>query len=443
MGTTRAFVLAIVWLVAPLPLRPDTDAGGVENRRGGMAGASQDQSQEEFQKRILRLVGEHYDTVTLYRQGQIDLALQRLSTIPNVEQVSIVTAVYAIVKQKKEEMRALAGAPSAARRGTPQTAERPANQTPASARRWTVDLMPAAGALQMEAAIMATRRHNEEGYQEAARQMSVADLWFEKHLELTEADPKTNPARRWKLVMGLMMMSRGAFGRVVSLLGPECEKAPDDVALQIACGSAHEAIVMLPGDVTLALAGATARRVPEHDLFDDSRITRVRGVESPVAPARAMRDGNLKRARQAFESALKSDPRNVEARIRLGSVRLMERDDTRAVSLLSPLLLEPVGAREAYLARLFLSRARARAKQFDEAARILDQAARVMPSGQSAYVGLAHVQTQKGDSRAAADALQRMLMAPREPDDPWVTYRFAQYWVPDTLIRELRAEARR
>ena len=393
---------------------------------------------DELVQRIRRLAGEHYDTVMLYKQGQIDAALQRLSTNTHEEQLAIVVEVYAVVQQKKAEMGALAAEAGVSRRTPP--GQRPPRLTPPpppALQRWTVDLMRVAGALQMEAAIMATRRHTPSGYDDASRQIAVADMWFEKYTELSEQD---NPARRWKLLIGLVMMSHGAFGRVASLLDPECTKTPNDAALQIACGSAQEAIAMFPAD--LALATGAAKLVPEHELFDPGKLTGTKSVEFSVGSARASRESHLKKAQRAFEAALNADARNVEARIRLGHVLTMFGDAAKASSVLTPLLDEPVGAREAYLSRLFLSRAQIRAKQFDEAERVLEQAAKVMPSGQSAYVGLAFVHAQEEDSKAVADALQRMLMAPREPDDPWVAYRFGQYWVPDALIRELRAEAR-
>jgi tetratricopeptide (TPR) repeat protein len=394
---------------------------------------------DEFVQRIQRLAGEHSDTVMLYKQGQIDAALQRLSANTYDEQLAIVVDVYAVVRQKKAEMQALAGEAGASRR-TPQ-GERAPHLTPpppAALQRWTVDLMRAAGALQMEAAIMATRRHTASGYDDASRQIAVADMWFEKYTELSEQD---NPARRWKLLIGLVMMSHGAFGRVLTLLDPECTKAPDDAALQIACGSAHEALAMFPGDLALATR-ASAKLVPQQELFDNSKLTGAKAVEFPVGAARASRESQLKKAQRAFEAALNADARNVEARLRLGNVLAMLGDDGRASSMLEPLLLEPVGSREAYLGRLLLSRVHVRAKRFDEAARTLEQAARAMPSGQSAYVGLAYVETERANTNAAGETLQRMLTAPQTPDDPWVTYRFGQYWVPDPLVRELRADVR-
>jgi tetratricopeptide (TPR) repeat protein len=399
------------------------------------------QQQEDAQQKALRLAGEHYDTVMLYRQGEIDAALGRLNTNSHDDQLSIATVVFGIVKQKKADMAALAaGSGSASGRAPAQPRPRPANLTPAAALRWTADLMPAAGALQMEAAILATRRRDEGGYQEAARQINIGELWFEKYTELTG---KATPVTRWKLVIGLMTMSHGAFGRAAALLDPECTNAPDDSPLQLACGSAHEAIAMFPGDLTLASSGRVPRLVPEKDIFDDPTTSRLKAVENPVGMARTIRDSHLRKAQSMLDAALKSDPHNVEARIRMANVRTMQREDAKAASLLAPLLLEPVPAREAYLSRMLLSRVKVRAKQYADAVRILDEAAKAMPSGQSAYIGLASVARQQGNAAAVDDALQRMLKAPQVPDDPWVSYRFGQYWVPDRLVRELRTEARK
>ena len=393
--------------------------------------ASPVQKQEDEEARAWRLVSEYYDTVVLYRQGQIDAALERLKAVTAADQLSIAGRAVLIVEAKQREMAA------------PARGERPpTNTAPASALRWTIDIFPAAGALHMEAAIASTRLRTDSGYHAASEQVLLAEPWFDKYIELTRKEPRENPARRWKLVIGLMTMSHGAFGRAVSLLDAECAKAPDDPALQIACGSAQEALAMSPGDLALATSRTSAKLATEREIFDDSKLTGAKSVESPVGSARGFREGHLKRAERAFEMAIKADPRNVEARIRLGNVLAMRGDDAKASGILEPLLLESVGAREAYLSRLLLSRVQIRARQFDEAARVLEQAAKAMPSGQSAYVGLANIETQRANAKAAAEALQRMLTAPQTPDDPWVTYRLAQYWVPDTLVRELRAEAR-
>src|SRR6266542_4088685 len=299
------------------------------------------QTPEETHQRHLRLAGEHYDTVMLYRQGQIDAALQRLSANTREDQLAVAVAVYGITRQKKAEtqadMHGLAGGNSVSRRMPRDEHARPPTLTPipAAAARWTVDLMLAAGALQMEAAIMATRQRTPGGYDEAARQIGVADVWFEKYAELTEHD---TPARRWKLVIGLMMMAHGAFGRAATLLDPECATPAADVALQLACGSDHEAIAMFPADLEFA-ASATAhlsRRIrpsPATNPLDTVQIVRVQEPADAVKRARETRNGQLKKAQAMLETVVKTDPRNVEARIRLANGRTIMGHDARAAPL--------------------------------------------------------------------------------------------------------------
>jgi thioredoxin-like negative regulator of GroEL len=213
--------------------------------------------------------------------------------------------------------------------------------------------------------------------------------------------------------------------------------------LQLACGTVHEAMAMARGDEALAADGRAPKLQTDRNPFEEAPATRSTAIQNPVGAARSIRDRHLKSAQRALEAAFKSDPTMLESQIRLANVRIIQGNDAAASSLLTPLLDRSLPPREAYLSRLLLSRVKARARDFAAVARLLNEAVQAMPSGQSAYVGLADAQARLADDAAAAATLRRMISAPRTPDDPWVSYRFGQYWVPDALVGELRSEVRK
>jgi len=400
--------------------------------------------------RLLVLVGRHYDTVALYRGGNTDEALRRLNENTVEEQRQIAALIVALIETQKKTEDAekssvgSGGIDASARRSAalpPLTNGSVRSANPPPYARWKKTDLWTAGILQMEAALEAIRQRNDNGYDAAMDQTKIADFLLDAFTRFTGQEDHS--ARAWRRLLGLTLMSHGAFGRAATLLDPECAKTAEDAPLHLACGSAHEALAMVPGDVTLASAAGARRPAPEGNPFEESPTgTRAVAISSPVSAARGIRDNHLKSAQRSLGAVLTSEPHNVEARIRLANTRIMQIDDSKAASLLEPLLLEPLNPREAYLSRLLLSRVRIRAKKFADAATLLEQAAGIMPSGQSAYLGLAHVARQRADVKNASDALQRMMKAPQHPDDPWVTYRLGQYWVPDTLLRELRAQVR-
>jgi thioredoxin-like negative regulator of GroEL len=149
------------------------------------------------------------------------------------------------------------------------------------------------------------------------------------------------------------------------------------------------------------------------------------------------------RAAESLARAVKLSPGEAEPALRLAHVKLLQADAAHARQLLEPLVAEERDSRVAYLARLFIAASHQRLGRPQESNRRLEEGLRVMPSGQSAYVALASNLHASGDRNGAAAVLRRMLAAPAAPDDPWVGYRFGQFWVPGPLLAELREEARR
>jgi hypothetical protein len=154
--------------------------------------------------------------------------------------------------------------------------------------------------------------------------------------------------------------------------------------------------------------------------------------------AQAQRNRHLQFAREYLERAIKLDSSSNEAMLRLAYVRLRQRDEREASAMLEDLLKRPaLDSRESYLARLVLARARDQQNRLDEAGALLGQA----PQGQSVLLARAHNALRRGNASEAARLSAEAAALPA--DDSWWGYRFGQYWVPSTLFKELRAEARR
>jgi tetratricopeptide (TPR) repeat protein len=248
---------------------------------------------------------------------------------------------------------------------------------------------------------------------------------------VAEQDERPSAAKDWELALGLANASLGRFGWAARTLDSACRKFPADGALQLARGSVYESRASLPAA----------------DVASGPVVIVTGGIalwEKALTVARAARDRWRAIARDSLERALAILPESAEARVRLGHVRLLKGDTDAAAQLLLDVVDgATVSRRDAYLARLLLARVRQTQDRVDEAAMLYEQAASIVPSGRSAFAGLADLARRRGDAEGAARATERMLAAPRIVDDPWSRYRFAQYWLIDDLLARLRKEARR
>jgi tetratricopeptide (TPR) repeat protein len=416
---------------------------------------------------LMQWIADHYEATRAYRAGDTEGAMTMLSQRTVSEQRQIVERVIGVL-QVKSSTTAGGTAPGGAASGGADASQRisgvpytnPDQRTgavkpsvPAAGKdlpsdepvfTWTVDMLPAAGALHMEAALRAYRRDAAASPRDVGDQIKIARAYFDYYERRTE---RTTASSRWERAIGLSAMADGRFGMAATILDDACAAFPTDAPLHLACGSIHETIAMMPADAAAALVPShTDTPVEDNPLteFDESRANRYRGGIT-LAGAKALRDAQLKAAALAFELALERDRGDSEARLRLAHVRMLQGNDKAAVTLLEPLVARPADTppRVAYLSRLYLAEIRARPRgNGGTAATLLEEAIKLMPSGRSAYVALASVARSAGRHDDMSAALQRMLQAPRSPDDPWLAYRFGQFWVPEALITTLRAEAR-
>jgi tetratricopeptide (TPR) repeat protein len=291
-----------------------------------------------------------------------------------------------------------------------------------------LSLARSAAALHMEAALSAygrdvtTSRHEFDGHVGWAEQLFAF---------VATQDGVPTAAPRWELVLGLTAAAEGRFGWAAQILDAACKRFPEDGPLQLARGSVHETIAGMPasqmatGPAALVGWGFSA-------------------YGNQLSAARSAREARLDTARDSLQRALTVLPDSAEARIRLARVRFLQGNQKTATQLLMEVIEEraPASGRERYLARLFLGRLHERQDRLEDAARLFEDALTINASGQSAFVALAEVTRRRGDAGGAVRMSERMLAAPRPDDDPWTGYRFAQYFVRDDLLAQLRKEAR-
>jgi tetratricopeptide (TPR) repeat protein len=244
-------------------------------------------------------------------------------------------------------------------------------------------------------------------------------------------DGMPSAASDWERELGLSNAARGDSGLAARVLDAACRKFPRDGALQLARGSVYESRASLP-----------ASRVAIGPL-----VVVTGGIalwENTLTTARAARDRQRAIARDSLERALAILPESAEARVRLAHLRLLDGEAAAAAHLLLEVLGDVAAPRrDAYLARLLLGRVRQKQDRLEEGAALYEEAASIVPSAQSAFAALVDLARRRGDIEGTARATARMLAAPRVEDDPWVHYRFAQYWLKDDLLARLRREARR
>ncbi len=233
------------------------------------------------------------------------------------------------------------------------------------------------------------------------------------------------------LAIGSTAASDGELWWAAAILDDACRKASGNVSLLVACGSAHEAIGALPAHALL-LEG----REPDSD--ESLALNNV-----SFRAAVAVRNRHLATARRSLEAALRINPADPEARLRLAHIHMAGGNADAGAPLLEDFARQrPSDRRAAFLSLLFLATIRQHAGQMDAAISLFRQAVEIVPSARSAYTALAAALLRSGRPGDAADVTARMFEAPVHPPDPWASYHYGQYWLVDALFAALRSEAR-
>jgi hypothetical protein len=292
---------------------------------------------------------------------------------------------------------------------------------------WNARLVVALASLHMEAAHEVYRRRDDPGdYRENAE---IAGRLFD-YVASEQLAPADLMAR-WRTAIGSVANADGQFWWAVEIFGESCTRHTL-VSYLIACATTQETIATFPAHVLL---GAGQDRDGGLPVMGVGELTR----------AIEVRNRYRAHAKRALEAALQIASTEPEARRRAANILILEGVPARAASLLEPLVenVGDAGPRERFLARLLLGRALRLLGDVEAAIEILRGAIEAVPSAQSARVALAETLHGSGRMAEAANVTSLMFEAPSKPPDPWGSYPYGQYWLPDRLFPELRAEARR
>jgi tetratricopeptide (TPR) repeat protein len=265
------------------------------------------------------------------------------------------------------------------------------------------------------------------------RHLSVAQRWVDQ-IPVRSAGPSTpltRFARKWYLAAIWLRFARAEPEEASRLL--------------------ERAQVLFPNDADVLLSSGT---------FEAMELTRrriERGSAKPVGRGQvtghnyALRAPELQliKATHFFQDAIKIDPNNAEARIRLAWLRFVSEslDYTGALTLLKEARALAPKPPLSYLAALFSGRIEEQLKHVDAADVWYRTAIADCPLAQTARIGLSHIQLDKNEAVASRNTLRPLIKSARRDDyvcepDPWRIYEFGQAWRLTDWIAVMRKDVR-
>ena len=206
--------------------------------------------------------------------------------------------------------------------------------------------------------------------------------------------------RRWSLTVGRKALWLSIVGVADAMLKEACVTFPDDAALHLTYGLARE---------------TEAFSVDHLATSDVARF-------GPNLSPSYQRTGALIQAREALERAVALDPALAEARLRLGRVYVLQKDDERAAPHLEQARAVEALPAYRYLASLMLGDVHARRGSIDTATELYLGARRLIPNAQSSYVAHAHALRTADRASEATAVITEMLDRGVHDDDPWTFY---------------------
>jgi tetratricopeptide (TPR) repeat protein len=150
----------------------------------------------------------------------------------------------------------------------------------------------------------------------------------------------------------------------------------------------------------------------------------------------------------AFRSALTSDPSLIEAHLRLGRLLHLLGQNVEARDHLERALAEGKDEHQpfvAYMAALFIGELDEHDGHFSAAIARYREAVAAAPGAHTANVALGGALLRSG-SKAGWEAARHMFDGESRtspaPPDPWIFYRYAQYWQAADRLRRMREQVR-
>jgi tetratricopeptide (TPR) repeat protein len=232
-------------------------------------------------------------------------------------------------------------------------------------------------------------------------------------------------ARRFYLLAGLALHRGVELQAGYALLVQALRLDKDDPELLTALGAITETVAAL-------------RQYERSPDSRDRSIMRLGGYSSEDGHEGSLPSASLAEAEARYEQAVALDPGLVEARLRLGRVRLMSGRAREALPDLEWVAAEARRAGQRYLARLFEGRARERLGDLAGAADAYRAATVCAPRAQTGLVALGRVLGRLGDTAGALEALERASQPDPRAQDPWWNYQMGQPERLDELLLELR-----
>jgi len=186
------------------------------------------------------------------------------------------------------------------------------------------------------------------------------------------------------------------------------------------------AVQLFPGDPEILFLAACGR-----ETFSGAQI------QSVLASMTLSRDlfnligdeaDELRKAERLFRESLERNPKQIEARIRLGRVLGRRGRHQDAIAELRRATMETENRLLQYYGQMFLGTEAAALDLTDEARRAYERAAGLYPDAQSPHLAIGALAGRTGDRAGALAAIQPVLTGddPLLSDDPWWSYYTAQ-----------------
>jgi tetratricopeptide (TPR) repeat protein len=271
--------------------------------------------------------------------------------------------------------------------------------------------------------------------------LALAQRWIDFNLMKTVADRIQHErqlrfARDWYHAIIWLRFAHAEAGHAAQILRVAREKFPDDPEVFLSSGT-FEAMQLTRMRVE---SGRPRKRAPLP--FSNIRLP------PNDQPASFQTTGSL--AKQYLNKAIQLDPNAAEARIRLAY--LLDSDGSQQFEEAARLLNEAHAIDPkpplSYLAALFAGDVEERREQPDAAAGWYRKAIADCPRAQTARLALSHLQLRLKEGFPGAQNTLRPLVGGPPPEDgvcepdPWRTYEFGQSWRLTELVVRMRRYVR-
>ncbi len=274
--------------------------------------------------------------------------------------------------------------------------------------RWDRLTLRAAAMLEADAALSRTREvvrkfglpaSIDAATSDAGMHLTLAIRWLDRADKLRPLD-KSPFRQQWQVAIGRRLFWDGFVSLADMILGDASLVFPNAPDVWLAYGTVRETAV--------SYLTALPHTVPPVTGPSELKSDRVRQLDS---------------ARYVLGRAVKAPSASAEANVRLAHVRILQRDDDVARTLLEEVRATRPPDDLAYATALLLGGIMERREELQPAASLYQEATRLMPGGQSGYLAHASALRAAGRTREATDALRLMLSRTSGERDPWVRYR--------------------